>query len=256
MRHHSAASQSCGRYWFLVLILLLPAASRGDSIVTQVTCSASRQATVVAAATCSQQISNQSIANESITASAGYSSSSPGYYTVQLNNTGTAGGNIGSDAQTSSSANVSLSLQTAGPVRPGFIEIVPLYGADAEYASLSSLSFSIGYLEGSCSAPSGSCSLNNPGVNYPNFPRIYNFNLGDPFSVDVNYASALGAASEDYDAHTSVQFSLQFLFFEADGVTPVDISPEPATWTLALIGLAAVGIWGRRRFTSRNPAKQ
>jgi hypothetical protein len=56
--------------------------------------------------------------------------------------------------------------------------------------------------------------------------QLYDFNLGDPFSVDVNYASALHAASEDYDSYTS----LQFLFFEADRVTPVAISPQPSAW--------------------------
>ncbi len=254
MRHHSAVRQSRRRYCLLLLIVLLPAVGRGDSITTQVTCSVPGQVAVVAAGSCSQQGSNQSAAQESIAAFVGYSSSAPDYFTVQLNNSGAAGGNIGSNAETSSSANVSLALQTAGPVRPGFIEIVPAYDADAEYASLSKLSFSLGYLQGACGAPSRSCSLNNPGANYPNFPRIYNFNLGDPFSVDVNYASGLDALSEEDDAHASLQFALQFRFFEADGVTPVAISPEPSTSALALIALAAAGFCGRRRLTSHPPS--
>lgn len=253
MRHHSAAPRLRGSYTLFAILLLAPAIGRSDTISTQVTCSIPGQPTMVASGSCSQS-GSLNTAQETLTATVTPQSSSSNYFIIQLNDSGKALANLNSDSSASSSATIDLSLQTAGPARAGYVEIVPTYSGDTEYASLSNLSFSIGYLQGSCTMMNG-CLLSSPGVNYPNEPRLYSFNLGDPFSVDVSYSSLLDAGSEDYDADTSVNFALQFLFFESDGVTPVAVSPEPGSWSLIFGGLTAAGFLVRRRVGLGNRSK-
>jgi len=143
-----------------------------------------------------------------------------------------------------------MSLKTAGPARSGYIEIVPAISADAEYAS-PSLSFSIGALQGACDSRMSNCFLSSSSANYPQFPRIYAFTLGDPFSFNLNYSNVLDALLEDGRANSRVNFTLGFRFFESDGVTPAALNPEPSTWTLAGIGLIAAFVLSRRRRIAR-----
>ena len=247
MRHQPALLQPWLRSFLLAALVLAPSLACADSISTQVTCSVPGQPGMVASSSCSQQGSNQSASQQSITTSVLLPGSLSDYFSIQLTETGRAAANIGSDSQSSSSATISLTLDTAGPQRAGYIEVVPSYSANTEYASSSNLSFSIGSLQGSCGGTLSVCSLSSPGVNYPNFPRMYEFTLGDPFTLDLDYFSVLDAQSEDYSANSYVNFTLQFSLFEADGVTPIAISPEPSTLFLACAGsIAAILIRNRR----------
>ena len=236
----------------LLALMFAPALLQGDTIVTQVTCASGNQSGIVASSACSQSAAGN-LVQESLATSITQPGSASDYFTFQLSDIGMARAQLfAPDATASSSASVDISLTTAGASRAGYIEVIPYLNGDAIY-SVSNLSFSIGTLTGSCATRLSTCSVSSMGVNYPSFPRMYAFTLGDTFSLDVNYSSMLDALYEDYQADTDLNFDLQFRFLEADGVTPVALSPEPSTWTLAGVGLlgALLVVRRKRLYTNR-----
>lgn len=228
MRCRSAAMRSW-KHCLWIALAIAPSILCADTIALQVACSAD-QAGTVSESSCSLQDSNYDAATEQLTVSATRPESLSGYFAFELSNGGMARGGSGASA----SANVDLSFRTDGPKRPGYLEVIPTLAGNTTY-SITNLSFSIGALDGACYGLY--CSFSTMRTNFPDLPGIYDFTLGDPFSLDVNYSSILDAGWEDGLADAGVDFTLQFRLFESDGVTPVAINPEPGTWILCVIGV-------------------
>jgi len=249
MRYRTAAM----RAWGLCLLIapcIFPALGRADSINTQVACFTAGQAGVSDGTSCSLT-GAYGMAQDNLQVSVSYPTSPSSYFTIQVTDTGTAaaaGGNFGPDSGVESSASVNVTLDTVGQERAGYVEVSELPNLDSEYAN-STLAFSIGDLQGNCQAPhlDGYCYLNTPGANYPTLPRLYDFTLGDPFSVQLAYTNFLDAIYEDGQADIGGSFSLQLRFFEDDQVTPVALSPEPETWGLITVALVSLAVYGARR---------
>jgi len=124
----------------------------------------------------------------------------------------------------------SLTVLTAGTQRPGVLKysLVPF---DTH--------------PGCCSSGSITYSPNFS----PTFQKTIPWELGTPFVFSY---LVTGGGSGDGQGDTRLIYD--FRFFEADGVTPVNVFvvPEPATLSMGLVGLAAFGTCCRRRIRLTN----
>ncbi len=144
---------------------------------------------------------------------------------------------------TSATANASLSVElyTAGPLRTGVLEIVK----GGNFAGVTGGN-GIGSTQYSLS-PTG-LAAGCAGAICFNDPLLQPITLGTTFQFneDMNFTENGSDLSGPASGFGSTQ--LTFLFFEADGVTPVQVSeaPEPAAYGLVAIGIAGV-LFGSRR---------
>ena len=150
-------------------------------------------------------------------------------------NTPYPGMTLGSSA--SALIEVSLTLMTSGPVRPGIIEnsIITDEGGGALETHVSS-SFQVG-------------PYSVEEVEGCVYCGSYPFTLGVPFTVSItDSASGFADILDATGISGSVSSTLNFSLFEADGVTPVPIeaaTSEPGTLGLGLLGVGALA-WRRR----------
>jgi len=130
------------------------------------------------------------------------------------------------------SAELFLTAETAGPVRPGLIDLLFLQDIDIDFGvSFAQLQVMIGSLFAEVIEPSAPCR----GACNGTFP----FLLGQPFDI---YVAAFSQASAEpiVSGGSSRRGEVQVLFQlrELDG-TPVDLAsvPEPSTIALLALGL-------------------
>jgi PEP-CTERM motif len=141
-------------------------------------------------------------------------------------------------------ADLSVVLNTVGPQRSGFIDLVWFASADRGYSGSADSSVVIGPSNYSVDPAThiGACC---GGILLP-------FELGQPFTVEMRSSEFQAPIPMDGSSGGNTFATLTLQFFEADRTTPVGLSevaaPEPATYALLLLGgLIAVG--ARRRIT-------
>lgn len=169
----------------------------------------------------------------------------------------------GTDENGSAEASVALDylFTTAGPVRPGFIQLNQsgvssvgfVQGPDrpGEHANIS-----VGPLSQTCSAGSDPFASCNGSLIIPFMRFLPTTTL--PFTLGGNFlfhedATISALSFPDIFENGSILTNFTFTLFEADGVTPVQIAvvtPEPASlalWACGLFALLAL------KFTLRPP---
>lgn len=184
---------------------------------------------------------NSFIGNSGASAAASASFSlEPDGFTFSLSTSAISNTLLSGDA--SASAAISASLDTAGPLRAGYVSITcPLLGCTVTDggAAGGSFAFSVGSVAG------GSCGITNC-ASVPLQP----FELGEAVQFSATAIAAatsggLAIGSGEGDGTAQDTYSLEF--FEANGVTPVGVSetPEPSSLALAAVGL----LWLLKRRT-------
>jgi hypothetical protein len=154
----------------------------------------------------------------------------------------------------SSASLTGVTLTTAGPDRAGLIQV--LY---TPMVTVTSDGINGNYSVSLPGVPTVGCNLT--GVtsadacqqyvqNFQN--HLFSFDLGTQF--DFNLAGVLTAYgnSDNSNASGYADVDYRFRFFEADGLTPVAVqlvTPEPASWTLLVVGVLLI-IFGRCRPTT------
>ena len=162
------------------------------------------------------------------------------YSAMTFNHQGVAGAytvNQGAQTQSfggsaSSTLRFTTNLRTAGAVRPGYLQITGYSMGEPSY--LVSPSFSYG-IPGSPRFSAGQpfTVSNQEDVSGSTTPA--SIMLGTPFSLFADSSLAVMTdATAGYPNFGYLQADFEFRFFEADGVTPVQVSetPEPRTWSL------------------------
>ena len=210
----------------LVALFLWSATAFGASITSSV------------CTTSNASVSDLSACNVSGSASASSSASytiSGNSLTVQTYDSTSAKG-LGNASSASSS--ITLDLLTSGPARSGFVLVSGSYVASSGPGLTSSgTGYTIDSLHLSCGSSGGhsgqsSLCFYDPTAQSITLGTGFDF-VGDSEAIagtDLSQGAALGA------------LNLTFQFFEADSVTPVNplvASPEPGTWVMLTLGLAA-----------------
>jgi len=155
---------------------------------------------------------------------------------------------------TNASATASITdwLDTGGPLRAGIVEITQelLNGDNSGGENSDGVNVSLDSVRGECT---DSMCLEPVSA-------IQAVELGEPFELS-GLANATGSACTGMcagAADSSVSSSFTMEFFEADGVTPVNVfetiapevpvvTAEPGSWALLVVGLAGILGWGLLR---------
>ena len=158
------------------------------------------------------------------------------------------------------SANLSATLSTSGPVRPGLVDVSG-DGASVAVGNSGILSrdpeFTLGPVGGLCESlycfnagQEAPITEFNGGI-FSSTPFVYALTLGQPVMFNLSQISA--GVSDFFEAEgiAQAQDSFTFQFFESDGVTPVTVyglAPEPnSLYLIALPGF----FFGLRRHIRR-----
>jgi hypothetical protein len=158
---------------------------------------------------------------------------------------GQLAGNLGSAHSTIS---IDANIQTAGPVRAGYVLVqipYPIWGYDDPGGFVGVLNWSLG------NSISGNCFDSSPPC-FPFFPALLPFTLGTAVQFTESETVGGDPYPDNGDSGTdSTNVSLQLSFFEADGITPVAVSelvtaPEPGSYGLLAVGLFGLGVMTRR----------
>jgi len=148
---------------------------------------------------------------------------------------------ISGSSSATSDASLSVELYTTGPVRQGFLEIF----VGGTFAGVTG-GDGIGSKEYSLS-PTG-IAAGCVGALCFNDPLLQPITLGSTFQFneDMKFTEMGNNTSGQASGFGTTQ--LTFLFFEANGVTPAQVSeaPEPGSRSLLSLGFLAVVVAGRR----------
>jgi len=152
-----------------------------------------------------------------------------------------------SSGDASASASIAELLETAGPLRAGYVAITCPYlqctVTDGGAAS-GSFAFSIGSISG------GNCGATNC-----TNPPLESIELGETLQFTATAlagatSGGLAVGSGEGDGVANATYTVEF--FEANGVTPVAVSETPEPGSLALMGGGLMWLtgaqWWRRRF--------
>ena len=185
--------------------------------------------------------------------------SDPADYSVMtFNHQGVAGAyTVNRGAQTqyfggsaSSTLSFTTNLRTAGEVRPGYLQITGY--AMGEPSHLVSPSFSYG-IPGSAQFSGGNSFTVSGQEDVSGSTTPASIMLGTPFSLFADSSLAVTTDSTTgYPNFGYVQADFEFRFFEADGVTPVQVSETPEAQTWNLIGGSMLLLLGLRRASGRS----
>lgn len=254
----------------LVLSLLSLAAFAEATVVTNTMCTATGFASVSNPTSCSIATNVAPSANT-------HASISPGSLTVT-----TAGVNSGfgpsqvqaipmlpgpngpaTNASASATGSLLAELATAGPVRPGFIDIsesVEL-GDGLGGPSVGTADVAIGSLNTACTAIGGAlpasadCSGALGAINGTGPPQKFAFTLGQTFlfSEDISLFGSLNSNDLSIDGNSSANGSLlvSFSFVDANGA-PVEVYAVPEPSSLAMLLIAGSILAGIRLVRRRN----
>lgn len=240
----TAVKRFSGSFYLLIAALFVPLPVHSESISTQVSCFTAGQAAVVDGTSC--YVSGaEGYASDNLQLTVSKAASPSDFTTVVLSETGVAAGtlnglNPGSSAVVSS-AFLDYELKTVGPERPGYLEVSVISGLDTEWA-IANLTYSIGQQSGGCYSHTLNCSFGStPPVSSFLPDRYFEFTLGDPFSLQLAYSDTFYTAQDSSYSPVSGSFELQFRFFEADGVTPASLNPEPSTWGTIVVAIVLLG---------------
>lgn len=133
---------------------------------------------------------------------------------------------------------MALVLVTQGVQRDGIMRYnVSAFGGHSQGGA--SVSFVSPYLQYQCNTDGENCLLPvSTGID-GDIPVL----LGTQFALSIRaHSAAAGGSGMPGGAFSEVQFFIQF--FEADGITPVLLTPEPSTW---MAGIGLVGLLSLRR---------
>jgi PEP-CTERM motif len=186
---------------------------------------------------------SQAVSNASLTRGATSLSSSVQAYINGASNFAINNGiGIGNTADSESQFSISATLYTTGPARLGFVTVssVDFWLLDQLGGANGNVAWSLGSINGGCSG----AGLNSlcTGTGSYTLP----FNLGTSFQFMETGTLAISPDPVVQLFGTgNASLNLQFQFFEADGVTPVQVFetasvPEPKS--LALIALGLLGL--------------
>jgi hypothetical protein len=160
---------------------------------------------------------------------------------------------LSSAAEALGSIQIVDTVVTSGPVRPGYLVITQNLEAllwNSDDGNEDSISYSFGTISGGCYG------------NYILFPNCYgpgtSVNGSNKISIQLGADLTLSAKA-DSGSYQSTGFgsgrlgeasgSVTFLFFETDGVTPVNVfsvAPEPGTWWMMAGSLISLAVWKRK----------
>lgn len=137
-------------------------------------------------------------------------------------------------ADASASASWSITADTGGPVRDGFIELSAPGFFDSESGTGAYWS-QVGPYD----------------TEFGNSGELIPFTLGEPFTVSLMATASIEGVA-DFGGGDTVMDSLSFELFEADGVTPVQFfaTPEPGSLMLVAAGLAFGCLRRRNRLSA------
>jgi hypothetical protein len=219
----------------LGVFFLLSSAILAADTLTGVTCSTFGAALVTDASSCYAAGSSgysQASSSASVTVSGAVSLS------AETEASGVQGGirGIGASSNATASADVQLNLNSAGPLRPGLLEVtlsqlawqVPYAGSLSETLTIGSVTYTL-----------SSASL--AGFSLP-------VELGTAFGLDLMQSISLQASAFSGFSSAAIGSAISLAAFEADGSTPVALfdppavlaAPEPGTgWFLLLAVLFA-----------------
>lgn len=144
-----------------------------------------------------------------------------------------AGAGFGGSSLASASGDISLNLNTSGPIRQGFVRIIyePSWITSAgDFQGL--LNVRLGNIQTTCNVnPAQFCSF--PLVPSSTAPGNA-FTLGQSFTLDLRQTTTASGNFTQGSSLNRVTTTFLVQFLESDGLTPVAVSeiPEPATWTL------------------------
>ena len=157
-----------------------------------------------------------------------------------------------SEASASASTSLSLNLETAGPIRPGYVELqFPETNFNGNWESAAgdnrgSYSFSMGGISIRCAAGdylmASNCSFSDQHGDFYDFylnnATLFPWILGTAFTMNINQQSF--AYSDQGLGETGATTELLFKFIEEDGVTPVALSAAPESGTMSLLALPLI----------------
>src|SRR3954470_22821591 len=216
----------------LLVFLLVFGIGASASTVTGVSCSATGAPSITGESIC---FTGRGAGNPSASATS-TATVSLDFSRFTLNQTVNgvfAGAGFGGSSLASASGDISLNLNTSGPIRQGFVRIIyePSWlTSPGDFQGL--LNVTVGSIQTMCNvSPAQFCSF--PLVPSSAAPANV-FTLGQSFTLDIRQTTTAFGNFTRGSSLNSVTTRFLVQFIDSDGLTPLAVSeiPEPAAWTL------------------------